>query len=50
MGGCFNLGLIEEKLGNAAVAKMLYKKACDAGEMQSCSNLGLIVEKAGKRL
>ena len=47
MGGCYNLGALEEKKGNISRARKLYNKACDAGEILGCYNLGLIEVKKG---
>ena len=40
-------GVLEHKKGNLPRAAVLYKKACDGGEMLGCFNLGNLEDKKG---
>ena len=44
---CYSLGFSEEKQGNTAEAKKLYKESCNGGYLLACYGLGFLEEKSG---
>ncbi len=48
MNGCTVLGHLEKEQGNKNLARRLYKKACEGGEMDGCKHLKVLNRKSKK--